>query len=287
MKKLFLSAILPGLLPLFLNAQQLPDPGKDSAMIIATVLDYAEGYYSGDAVRMERAILPDLNKVLPNRVSQTGKIMLIYSTYSGLIEGTRAKFGMLEEPKRKISVKVLQINDDVASAMLTSAIFNDYLSLVRFEGKWKIINVLWTWGPDSPNRPQGETFNAGEEKKAIEKTLNNLVEGMQAGDTVRVKKAIHPEFKRATVVSLPQTGKSFISREGSSMIIEASRSKTIIVQKEKTPVKVNILAIADGLAFVELVIPTGWNYCQMARIGGQWKLINMLRKVNPAAQQKK
>jgi hypothetical protein len=37
----------------------------DSAAIRQTALDYIEGYYSGDAVRMERAIHPDLNKATP------------------------------------------------------------------------------------------------------------------------------------------------------------------------------------------------------------------------------
>jgi hypothetical protein len=83
---------------------------EDSLEIRKAVLDYAEGFYSGDVAGMEHALYPDIDKVKPVKVSQLGNSALIYSTYSGLLEATRSGAGNLEEGKRHISIDVLIIN---------------------------------------------------------------------------------------------------------------------------------------------------------------------------------
>jgi choloylglycine hydrolase len=85
----------------------------DSLAIVQAAMDYAEGWYNGDPARMERAIHPDFNKARPvQSVAKTG-ITLNYSSYSQLIEGARVKAGYLDESKRKLSVTVLEINEDI------------------------------------------------------------------------------------------------------------------------------------------------------------------------------
>ncbi|MGH7551869.1 MAG: nuclear transport factor 2 family protein [Longimicrobiales bacterium] len=45
----------------------------DSAAIRATALDYVEGWYTGDAARMERALHPELAKRIVNTNPQNGR----------------------------------------------------------------------------------------------------------------------------------------------------------------------------------------------------------------------
>ncbi|MEI6886575.1 MAG: nuclear transport factor 2 family protein, partial [Bacteroidota bacterium] len=206
MKKTILIIGAICMLPILFYAQNTTDLKADSAAIITTALNYGDGFYSGDAVRMEKAIHPDLNKVCPMTLPQTGKTFFIYSTYSNLIELSRAKAGLTEEPNRKISVKVLKINDNVACARLTSASFNDYLEMVKIDGQWKIVNVLWTFGPDSPNRKVPADFKGEGEKPAVEQAVRDLIEGIYTSDVPRVEKVLYPEFKRATPMVMPQTG---------------------------------------------------------------------------------
>ena len=54
---------IPAVLLLLVAASPLAaQAAADSADIRATALDYIDGYYTGDAVRMERALHPDLAK---------------------------------------------------------------------------------------------------------------------------------------------------------------------------------------------------------------------------------
>jgi hypothetical protein len=264
----------------FLNGQSVPDLKTDSIAITETALNYGEGWYSGDAARMEKAIHPDLNKVCPVVMPKTGKTFLIISSYSGLIEPTRAKAGLVDESERNIKVKILKINNNVACAKLTSAQFNDYLEMVKIEGQWKIVNVLWTFGEDSPNRKVMADFQGENEKAAIETGVRDFIEGIYTSDLARIEKVVHPEYRRATPIFIPSTGKTVIQRDAAGSVMEAVRAKAGAQPKDKWDIQVKVLDIMDGLAFAELSTSAGSNYAQMAKIDGQWKIINMLRKVN-------
>ncbi len=266
--------------PAWLVGQNNPDLKADTTQIIETALNYGDGWYSGDAARMEKAIHPDLNKICPVTMPQTGKTFLMISSWSGLVEPAPAKAGFIEESKRNISVKVLKMNDNVACAKLTSSQFNDYLEMVKFDGQWKIVNVLWTFGPDSPSRLELPDFKGDDEKSAIELTMRDLIEGIFTSDAARVEKVLHPEYRRATAVVMRATGKTLIQRDAAGSLTEAVRAKLGALPKEKWNIEVNVLDIMDGLAFAEMVIPSGYSYAQLAKIEGQWKIINILRKTN-------
>ncbi|MFH0991251.1 MAG: nuclear transport factor 2 family protein [bacterium] len=115
----------------------------ESNAVINCTTDYAEGGYEGNADRMRKAVHPELNKVLPLKHRRTGKLMLVKTTASQLIEMAGAKLGILEKEKRNVQVSVLDVMENVASVKLTSARYDDYLHLVKIDGEWKIINALW------------------------------------------------------------------------------------------------------------------------------------------------
>ena len=104
---------------------------QDNAAIKQTALDYAEGFYSGDAVRMERAIHPDLNKAFPRLINRTGKIVPAYNAYSQLIEITRSKAGVLADSLRHLSVEIINVDDNVANVKILSANFNDFVQMIK------------------------------------------------------------------------------------------------------------------------------------------------------------
>jgi hypothetical protein len=262
-----------------MTGQTNTDLRADSAAIVEAAMNYGDGWYSGDAARMEKAIHPDLNKICPVVMPQTGKTYLMISSWSGLIEPARAKAGFMEESMRKISAKVLKINDNVACAKVLSAQFNDYLALVKFDGQWKIVNVLWTFGPDSKSRIPMPDFKGDGEKPAVEQAMRDFMEGIYTSEVPRVEKVLHPEYRRASAFFIPSTGKTFIQKDAVSSIIEAVRNKAGALAPEKWNFQVNVIDIMDGLAFAELTVPTAFNYVQLAKIDGQWKIINILRKM--------
>jgi len=118
--------------------------------VTATALDYMDGAHSGDAARVEKAIHPELTKVWPRPVQQTGRTMLQKIGASYLIEMTGTGSGKLDEGKRNISMTVFDYGDDIAMVEALSAMFHDYIQLAKINGEWKIVNVLWVMNPDAP-----------------------------------------------------------------------------------------------------------------------------------------
>jgi hypothetical protein len=128
------------------------DPETARAQIEATARDYVEGAYSGDAERMERALHPELNKVLLTRHRQTGEPFLYKIGTTDLVEGTRAGWGTVDEAERNIEVEIYDVSHDIASVKVTSLMYIDHLQVAKVNGAWKIINVLWVPHPDAPQR---------------------------------------------------------------------------------------------------------------------------------------
>jgi hypothetical protein len=261
----------------FLYANQSNIDLSDSAAIVQTALDYGDGFYSGDATRMERAIHPDFNKVSPMKISESGNTILYYSTYSGLIEMTRAKIGFLEEDKRKENVTVLKIDNDIAFAKITTAMFNDYLEMVKINEQWKIINVLWTDGVDSPRKKPTSDFNPDNEKDAIKQAVMDLYEGIFTGDATKIDKSVHTGFHSVTLSKLPNNS-VFVTKDGFATTREVAQSKMRLLDKDKWNLQITVLDIMDGLAAVEVDLPININYFQIAKMDGQWKIINLLKK---------
>jgi len=124
----------------------------DRAAVEAAALDYIEGAYSGDAERMERALHPELNKVLLTESRATGVQFLYKMGWSNLVEGTRAGLGLVDEGERRIEVEVYDVSHDMAMVKVSSLLYIDYLQVGHVNGEWKLINVLWVPNPDAPAR---------------------------------------------------------------------------------------------------------------------------------------
>lgn len=113
----------------------------DSAAIKATALDYIDGYYTGDAARMERALHPDLAKRIVN-TDQNGRSRLGQMSAMTLVQGTRAGGGKDETNKRE-DVRILDIFQNTASVRIDAGTWVDYLHVAKWNGRWVIVNVLW------------------------------------------------------------------------------------------------------------------------------------------------
>jgi peroxiredoxin len=124
------------------NAQENPAERADSAAIRQAAFNYIDGYYSGDVARIEKAVHPDLNKATPRDILQTGRTALAYTTWSALVEFTRAKIGALDDTARHISVSILDITDGLAVARCESTGLIEYIQMYKGNGHWKIFNSI-------------------------------------------------------------------------------------------------------------------------------------------------
>lgn len=118
----------------------------DSAGIRATALDYIDGWYTNDAARMERALHTHLAKRLVYADS-TGRSHLVDLTALELVQGTKAH-PTVPLAQRREDVTILSVFGNAAVVRIDAGAWVDFLEEVRWNGRWKILNVVWE------NRPK-------------------------------------------------------------------------------------------------------------------------------------
>jgi ABC-type sugar transport system substrate-binding protein len=117
---------------------------EDSAAIRATALDYIEGWYSGDAERMARALHPELVKRIVMINPDTGQPFIDTMGAGRLVEGTRAAYGtQIPEAERRTDVTILDVFGNAAAVKVDAGGWIDYLQMSKLGGRWMIVNVLW------------------------------------------------------------------------------------------------------------------------------------------------
>ncbi len=121
----------------------------DSTGIRAAALDYAEGWYSGDGDRMARAVHPELVKRILVTDTATDRAFVQTMGASALVNGARHGYGKTTPADRQQKdVRILDVFGNAAVARVIMADWIDYLQLVRADGRWQIVNVLWERKPD-------------------------------------------------------------------------------------------------------------------------------------------
>jgi len=128
---------------------------EDKAAITATAFDYIEGWYTGDAERMERALHPDLAKRIV-RTNEKGQSMLGQMSAMGLVQGVK-RGGGKDTPKERQQkdVTILDVYENAASVKIVASDWIDYLHVAKYNGRWVIVNVLWEMKPKPPAPPSG------------------------------------------------------------------------------------------------------------------------------------
>ena len=135
---------------LFLNAiaaAQTTSP-DESAAITRTALDYIEGWYAGDAARMERALHPELAKRMISTDPKTERSQFNHMGAMTLVQRTRDGGGKKTPQDRQLKeITILDCYNNAAVVKIVASDWIDYLEVAKFNGDWKIINVLWELKP--------------------------------------------------------------------------------------------------------------------------------------------
>ncbi len=115
----------------------------DEDAVRAAVLDYVEGWFDGNAERMERALHPELMKRCLGIEGDDPEAVETL-TAREMIEATAAGEGRGEDAAdREISVEISYLRGEIASATCVCHRYVDLLHLVRVPEGWRIINALW------------------------------------------------------------------------------------------------------------------------------------------------
>jgi len=118
----------------------------DAAAVKQTCLDYVEGWYEGNAERMDRALHPALQKRIVEIDPTSGNDRLREMSAKTLVQYA-SEGGGSDTPKdsQQKDITIFDVYRDEASAKVVFRDWVDYLHLARFDGRWVIVNVLWEY----------------------------------------------------------------------------------------------------------------------------------------------
>ena len=117
--------------------------GADEVAVRSVVLDYVEGWFDGDAERMERALHSELVKRCrgiegddPDALETLSAREMVDATADG--EGRRE-----DADDRKVEVEIDYLSGGIASVRCFCHRYVDLLHLIEMPNGWKIVNAAW------------------------------------------------------------------------------------------------------------------------------------------------
>ncbi len=123
---------------------------QDRDAVRQAALDYVEGIYNVQPERIQRSVHPKLDKRGFYKKDASAPYVDMPMTYEQLVNlaGTWNKEG-----KRDTTIKtvaVLDVLDQTAVAKVTAAWGVDFMLLGKFDGTWKITQIIWQSPPPKP-----------------------------------------------------------------------------------------------------------------------------------------
>lgn len=118
---------------------------QDSMEIKQAALDYIESQHNGNPEQFERSAHPRMVKrtFRVNKKTQKEYLGETFTDAMVLLAETYNQNGdkFPENPTKEVII--LDIFDKTASVKLIADDWIDYMHIVKLEGKWQIVNVLW------------------------------------------------------------------------------------------------------------------------------------------------
>lgn len=135
-----------------------PASREDEAEIRAIVRDYCKGFYELNGAKVRATCHPILSKRVVEHWGQSeGRGFdyfrsITWEEIEILGETFNKPFGFDPE-KNRCEIDVYEIRGNIASAKLTAAVWFDYFHLMKVNGEWTIVNIMFEGLPDDRCEP--------------------------------------------------------------------------------------------------------------------------------------
>jgi len=123
--------------------------------------------------------------------------------------------------------------------------------------------------------------------EGIQAVALDYIDGYYTGDGDRMKSALHPELAKRIVAKDPKTGESRLINMDAKQLVEVTASgggQHYLAEQRLNDVE--ILDVYGDVASVKVTAAEWIDYMHVAKIDGEWKIINVLWEVTPEVKQK-
>ena len=246
--------------------QTAADLEREKPAIVQTALDYAEGYYGGEPARMARAVSTHLSK-RGLMVRPGVPPFLVQMNAETLIDA--ANGAKVAPADRHITTEVLDVANDMASARVFTAQFNDYLQLVKRNGSWQILNVLWHAPPAAGQKTDGAT-------EGVERAVRAYVTALYTADVPGLLAVVHPQANLRTLAPPPQGRPRIVREQNVETLAAALAGGMVKLPGKAEDAQVVVQGVDTDIAAAKLTIGQTPMYLHLAMTDGKWRIVNAL-----------
>lgn len=117
---------------------------QDSLLLNRAALDYLEGFYEGDTLKLQRSLSPELHKYgyYKDKTGQYGGDKMSFADAIAFAKGVLAK-KQFAKPGAPKQVTIIDIQEQIACVKVIAWWGMDYLLLAKHGDKWRIEQVMW------------------------------------------------------------------------------------------------------------------------------------------------
>ena len=132
----------------------------------------------------------------------------------------------------------------------------------------------------------GDEGALAEEKKRIEAATRDYIDGWYEGNAERMANALHPDLAKRNVERLPE-GRNFLRTLSADAMVEFTRAGFgAKSRQEGQHNEVIILDLLENSASVKTITHEFIDYLHLAKVNGQWKIVNVLWEPAKAPEKK-
>lgn len=130
--------------------------------------------------------------------------------------------------------------------------------------------------------PAGDTPD--QDENLIRATVADYLEGWFSSDAKRMEQALHPNLAKYTVKKVPGSETEYLDAMGADSLIAFTAHNQEWVKGKKTH-EMKIVYRDDRIAVVHAVSDDFYDICNLARINGEWKIVQVLWGRNEPEQE--
>jgi CubicO group peptidase (beta-lactamase class C family) len=173
----------------------------DRVAVERAVLDYVEAIYDVEPAKIERSVHRDLVKLgfFHDGAWEYVEHTMTFDDLSRLAAEWNAD-GKVDTGQAPREIRILDLLDQTATARLEAYWGIDYMHLARYDGKWKIVQVLWQ------EHPRDSTVDERPPRIGGAEAVAPLVEPGLEAVRARIEEMVSEEGVPSIVVAVARNG---------------------------------------------------------------------------------
>jgi len=272
---LFVAAII-GVVPYLETRDPHAASEAETAAARIPLENYINAHATGNPEYIRKAFFPEA-KIMAFR---DGKLLnLSVEEFASRFSGKPAA----DESQRKRRIDSLNITGNAGVARIVldypETTLTDYMSLLKVDGEWKIINKVFYGEPKA--KPSSTAAQLPDDREAVKQAVLDYVEALYEADSARIQRSVHQElFKLGFERDKEGTYKPYRMTYQELYDLAGRWNKTGRIPKNSKK-EIVVYDVADQTASAKLTARWGIDYLHLAKFDGKWMITDILWQTPP------